>query len=107
MRARGWLKLVLVTVGQSNADRRLCVCRATGQPGLTVLHTLIFSCVTGALTGYWLRADARRAWRDALDQGYVSTRHASDDVLKIADDCPNRWLVVLYIELNPDLAGPL
>ncbi|WP_245254540.1 hypothetical protein [Paraburkholderia sp. LEh10] len=72
-----------------------------------MLHTLIFSCVTGALTGYWLRADARRAWRDALDQGYVSTRHASDDVLKIADDCPNRWLVVLYIELNPDLAGPL
>jgi hypothetical protein len=43
-----------------------------------------------------------------LDKGYIGAPHTSDDqdVLKIADSCPNRWLVVLHIELNPELAGP-
>jgi hypothetical protein len=42
-----------------------------------------------------------------LDKGYIGSRHAEndEDLLKIADNCPKRWLVVLHIELNPDLAA--
>jgi hypothetical protein len=78
-------------------------------PGLTVTYRLIFSCVTCALVGYWLQADARHAWCNALDKGYIGSRHAEndEDLLKIADNCPKRWLVVLHIELNPDLAATI
>jgi len=109
MRARGWLKLVLVTIVANQVMTTAFVYVAQQvNPGLTILHTLLFSCVTCGLVGYWLQADARRAWRDALDKGYIGPPHTSDDqdVLKIADSCPNRWLVVLHIELNPELAGP-
>ncbi|SIT41464.1 conserved exported hypothetical protein [Paraburkholderia piptadeniae] len=107
MRKRGWLKLVLMTVAANQVLTTAFVYAAQQvDPGLAMLHTLIFSCVTYVLVGYWLQADARRAWCNAKDEGYIGTRHARyDDVLKIADNCPRRWLVVLHIELNPELAG--
>jgi hypothetical protein len=107
MRARGWRKLVLVTIVVNQVLTTAFVYVAQQvDPGLTMLHTLIFSCVTCGLVGYWLQVDAQRAWRSALDKGYIRTRRAEDeDFLNIADNCPRRWLVVLHIELYPELAG--
>ncbi|MEW9583364.1 hypothetical protein [Paraburkholderia sp. DGU8] len=107
MRKRGWLKLLFVTLAANQVLTTAFVYVAQQvDPGLTAMHTLIFSCVTCALVRYWLQTDARRAWCNALDKGYIGSRHAESDadLLKTADNCPKRWLVVLHIELNPDLA---
>ncbi|WP_233856209.1 hypothetical protein [Paraburkholderia sp. HD33-4] len=107
MRARGWLKLVLVTIAANQVLSTAFVYLAQQiDPRLTMVHTLVFSCVTCGLVGHWLQADAYRAWRNALEKGYLRKRCAADeDILSIADNCPGRWLVVLHIELNPQLAN--
>ncbi|WP_368598981.1 hypothetical protein [Paraburkholderia sp. BR14374] len=108
MRARGWRKLVLLTVAANQVLTTAFVFFAQQvDSGLTMMDTLIFSCVTCGLVSSWLRTDAQRAWCNAVEKGYVGQRHATtgEDVLKIAEKCPRRWLVVLHIELNPELAG--
>ncbi|MEX3855588.1 hypothetical protein AB3X94_16175 [Paraburkholderia sp. BR10923] len=108
MRARGWRKLVLLTVAANQALTTAFVYVAQQvDPGLTMMDALIFSCVTCGLVSYWLRTDAHRAWCNAVQKGYVGPHHGANDegVLKIAEKCPRRWLVVLHIELNPELAG--
>ncbi|WP_241022069.1 hypothetical protein [Burkholderia sp. Ac-20353] len=108
MRARGWRKVALVTIGLNQLFTMVFVC--VGQlvdPDLTMIETLVFSCATSALVSYWLLVDARNAWRTALEKGYIgSTRvDAGDDLPKIAECCSKRWLVILHIELHPHLAG--
>ncbi|CAN0621048.1 protein of unknown function [Burkholderia multivorans] len=108
MRARGWRKVVLVTV-VSNQILTAAFAYVAQQfyPGLTMLPTLAFSCVTCALVSSWLLVDARDAWRHAQKKGYVRSARTENDEgsLKVADKCPKRWLVVLHLELNPDLTG--
>ncbi|MGF6656229.1 hypothetical protein OKW34_006819 [Paraburkholderia youngii] len=108
MRARGGRKLVLLTVAANQVlTTAFAYVAQQVDPGLTIMETLIFSCVTCGLVSHWLRADAHRAWCDAVEKGYVGPRHGGndEDVLNIAEKCPRRWLVVLHIELNPELAG--
>ena len=117
MRARGWRKLVLATVVTNQVLTSAFVYFAQQiDPALTMLDTLVFSCATCMLVGRWLRTDAHRAWRNAVDKGYVGPRPSANDdddddddddgdVPAIADRCPRRWLVVLHIELNPELAA--
>lgn len=65
----------------------------------------LFSCMTCGLLTLWLQADARRAFGCARKQGYVkideAIRNGNERALRIAADCPKRWLVILHIELNP------
>jgi hypothetical protein len=108
MRARGWRKLLLLTVATNQVLTTAFVYVAQQvDPGLTMMDTLIFSCLTCGLVSNWLRTDAHRAWRNAVEKGYVGPRHGAndEDVPKIAEKCPRRWLVVLHLELNPDLAS--
>ncbi|KVP89010.1 hypothetical protein WJ95_13505 [Burkholderia ubonensis] len=106
MRARGWRKVVLVAV-VANQILTAAFSSISQQidPDLTMMPMLVFSCATGVLVGYWLRVDARNAWRHAKEQGYVGSSKPGngDDLLSVAENCPKRWLVVLHIELNPDL----
>ncbi|WCM22825.1 hypothetical protein NDK50_33135 [Paraburkholderia bryophila] len=60
----------------------------------------LFSCVTCGLLTLWLQSDARRAFGFAREKGFVMTGDGKQ-ALKIAEDCPKRWLVILHIELNP------
>ncbi|MBR8165680.1 hypothetical protein KDW98_31580 [Burkholderia vietnamiensis] len=110
MRARGWLKVVLVTVAINEIFTVIFAYVAQQvDPGLTVMPTLVFSCATCALVSGWLLVDARNAWHNAKEKGYLRSGgdEHDDDLPTIADHCPKRWLVVLHLELHPDLAGTL
>lgn len=64
----------------------------------------LFSCVTCGLLTMWLQADARRAFGFARDKGFVKKNgdgKLEKQEIRIAEDCPKRWLVILHIELNP------
>ncbi len=61
----------------------------------------LFSCVTCGLLTIWLQADARRAFGFAREKGFVKKTGDGKQELRIAEDCPKRWLVILHIELNP------
>ncbi|WP_240975539.1 hypothetical protein [Paraburkholderia aromaticivorans] len=61
----------------------------------------IFSCVTCGMVTLWLQADARRAFGFAREKGFVKKSGEGTQDVRIADDCPKRWLVVLHMELNP------
>lgn len=108
MRFRGWLKLALLTF---SVDQILTAVfgYATQRidPGIADFETVIFSCITCFLVSHWLVADARVAWAAAKEQGFigpVQTGGAHGSQLEIASACPRRWLVVLHLELNPQLA---
>lgn len=65
---------------------------------------LIFGLVTSGLLSFWLQADAHRAFAFAQKNGFIkSTRPRPGTVptVAIADNCPKRWLVVLYVDLHP------
>jgi hypothetical protein len=65
-------------------------------PGLTIL----FSFGLCALLSMWIRSDAKHAWIDACDGGFLSSEDVrSGRTVWIRADCPRRWLVILHIEL--------
>ncbi|CAD6519613.1 hypothetical protein LMG27952_01172 [Paraburkholderia hiiakae] len=108
MRFRGWLKLALLTF---SVDQILTAVfgYATQQidPGISDFETVIFSCITCFLVSNWLVSDARAAWTAAKKQGFIGPARsggAHETQLEIANACPRRWLVVLHLELNPQLA---
>lgn len=108
-RFRGWLKLALLTF---SVDQILTAVfgYVTQQidPGISDFETVIFSCITCLLVSNWLVTDARAAWATAKKQGFIgparSGGSAPEAPLEIANACPRRWLVVLHLELNPQLA---
>jgi hypothetical protein len=105
MRARAFLKIVLVTILFSQVLSALFGAAAHAlDPDVTAMPSMVFSCVTCALVSYWLQADARRAWQQAREGGFIS-RGADGPLpgIVIAAQCPRRWLVVLHAELNPGL----
>jgi hypothetical protein len=108
MRSRGWLTVVFVTMAISQM-LTVAFTFITQQidAAPAEMSTLVFGCMTSVLVSYWLVADARKAWREANGGGYIGPAHAinDDDVLKVANNCPKRWLVVLHIELNAERAA--
>ena len=110
MRARGWQKVVLVTlVANQVLTAAFSYVAQQVDPGLTLMPTFVFCCATSALVSYWLLVDARNAWRHAKEKGYIGSGRAEkgDALPMVVDHCPKRWLVVLHIELHPELAGTL
>jgi hypothetical protein len=107
MRARGWLRVTLVTIAIDELLTAVFGYLAQRiDANVTIASTLAFSLTTCALVSYWLLVDARNAWRFALAKGHVRRGPAEDgeDFPRIDNCCPRRWLVVLHLELNPDLA---
>lgn len=109
LRWRGWLKVVLLTMAVDQLLSALFLFAAQWLD-LEVGQTpeLIFGCVTCMLVSRWLVADARVAWENAKRDGLIGTAMdaAKGASLVIAAHCPKRWLVVLHLELNPQLALP-
>jgi hypothetical protein len=64
----------------------------------------IFSFMTSMAAGFWIQADARRAYAHAKQHGWVKSQKGSDVPWVLAPECPHKWLVTLYLELNPALA---
>jgi hypothetical protein len=107
MRARGWLGVTLVTIAIDELLTAVFAYLAQRiDANVTVASTLAFSLTTCALVSYWLLVDARNAWSIALAKGHVRRGRAEDgeDFPRIDDRCPRRWLVVLHLQLDPDLA---
>jgi hypothetical protein len=62
-----------------------------------------FGALTTLLSAGWIRYDAHRAYQFAAERHYLGFEGNPPCVISIAEDCPKRWLVLLYIELNPEL----
>lgn len=104
MRIRGLVKVVLVTLGVSQLMTIAFAVLANLVGGeLESGVALLFNFATCALVSFWLQADARRAYLDAKTKGYLGTRRTPDAEPVIDAHCPRRWLVILNIELNPQL----
>ncbi|MBB3259261.1 hypothetical protein F4827_004136 [Paraburkholderia bannensis] len=106
MRWRGWLKVVTLTMAVDQLLIAVFTFAARSlDPGIGEMPTLIFSCITCMLVSNWLVSDARAAWVSAKSSGYIGTAidAVKGESVVIAARCRRRWLVVLHIELNPQL----
>jgi len=102
LRMRGLVKLTIITIAVTQIltlvfDGLLVLLGDT--PEAATL--LLFRFVTCALVGFWLQADASRAYRHAAQRGLVTVSGAHGDLIEIAPQCPKRWLVVLSLQLEP------
>jgi len=74
-------------------------------PDVALGITTLFSFALCAIMGLWIRADAKHAWEDARESGLVSPAAIQQGgLVRVRRDCPRRWLVVLYVELQGGLA---
>lgn len=64
---------------------------------------MTFGAFTTLLIAGWIRYDADRAFQFAAQGRHLGFEGDPPRVISIAQDCPKRWLVLLHIELNPDL----
>lgn len=67
---------------------------------------ILFGAMTTLLLGPWIRADAAKAYNAALRQHYLGLEGTPPRIVSIANDCPSRWLVLLHIQLHPELTEP-
>jgi hypothetical protein len=106
MRARGAVKVMLIAVALNETLYFVFTYVAQQiDPDVPLETVSVFSFAMCALMGFWFQSDARRAYFFARGKGYVVPGDGTRRTLHIAADCPKRWLVVLYIELNPALVG--
>jgi hypothetical protein len=106
MRVRGMVKLIalIVIFNQVLTSVFSFACHAI-DPGVTPQVTSIFGLASSLLLGFWLQADARSAYRQAVEKGFIVSADKSNPFPRIGEKCPKKWLVVLHIELYPVLVG--
>jgi len=106
MRIRGMVKLVALVIlcNQILTAIFSYACHAI-DPNVAPRVVSVFGIASSLMIGFWLEADARRAYRYANEKKLVMGTDASHPMPRIRSDCPKKWLVMLYIELNPVLVG--
>jgi hypothetical protein len=68
-------------------------------PDFALGLTTLFSFALCAILGVWIKTDAKRAWQDACEAGFVSPAVIRGGcIVHVQRDCPRRWLVVLHVE---------
>jgi hypothetical protein len=105
MRIRAAFKVVMIamatnetlTVAFTEIARRI-------DPDLSLDLVESFSFVSAILAGFWFQTDAKRAYLRAREDGFIVARQMPEAGILIREGCPKRWLVQLYLELNPSLA---
>lgn len=71
--------------------------------GIATFPFAPFGAVTAVLTATWLRIDAKQAYEQANRSGCFQ-RNGTDMLIEsMMKDCPKRWLVVLHLQLHPEL----
>jgi hypothetical protein len=104
LRLRGIAKVVLVTLGMGQLlTLAFTYCANLADSSIGDGVALLFNFLSCALVSYWLQADARRAYHDAKTADRLGAPSSGDAVPMVDAACPNRWLVVLHLELNPHL----
>lgn len=101
-RVRGELKLVRLSVAITSI-LAFVLASVTADLAHGPAAFLSFGAVTTLLAAGWIRHDAGRAFQFAAEHCYLGFEGSPPRVISIAQDCPKRWLVLLHIELNPDL----
>jgi hypothetical protein len=106
MRVRGTVKVVLVVITANNilsfVFSRLAELIAAA-PSPSIL--MVFGFATSLLVSFWIQADARRAYAQAKNGGFLKRSADATPPVVLKPECPRRWLVALHLELNPALAG--
>jgi hypothetical protein len=69
-------------------------------PDVALGLTTLFSFALCAILCVWIRSDAKHAYQNACDLGYVSYPAGPARSVRIAPECPRRWLAVLHVELQ-------
>jgi hypothetical protein len=103
-RLRGAAKVMLLAMA-TNEVLTIAFTALAGRidPELSPRAIQLFSFISAMLAGIWFQADAKRAFLRAKSEGYVVVRQLPEPHIAIRDNCPKRWLVQLYLELNPSL----
>lgn len=106
MRMRGVLKVMFIALAANECLTSVFVYAAKQiDPDVSPMTITLFSFATCALLGTWLQSDARRAYFAARDKGYLDGLEKAKEAAQVPADCPKRWLVVLYTQLNPTVIG--
>jgi hypothetical protein len=63
----------------------------------------MFGAVTTVLVAGWLKIDAQRAYVFADRSGFLNRDETRSRVKSVREDCPKFWLVVLHLQLHPEL----
>lgn len=69
-------------------------------PEVALGLTTLFSFALCVILSVWIRSDAKHAYQNACEQGYVSDPAGPGRSVRIAAGCPQRWLAVLHVELQ-------
>lgn len=106
LRTRGVLKVVFVALAANEfLTAAFAYLAREIDPQVTLTTISLFSFATCGLIGTWLQSDARRAYFAAREQGYLDGLERAKETALVPNNCPKRWLVVLYAELNPSVIG--
>ncbi|WP_322014165.1 hypothetical protein [Paraburkholderia sp. J12] len=72
-------------------------------PGTQRWWFVAFGALTMPATMRWLRFDAKKAYETAASRQFLGFDGIPPRVISIANDCPGRWLVLLHIQMHPEL----
>ncbi|WP_321859141.1 hypothetical protein [Paraburkholderia tropica] len=72
-------------------------------PGMQRWWFIAFGAVTMPVAMGWLCIDAKKAYEAARSRRFLGFDGIPPRVISIADDCPGRWLVLLHIQMHPEL----
>ena len=72
-------------------------------PGMQRWWFLALGAVTMPVAMAWISWDAKRAYETAALERFLGFDGFPPRVASIADNCPSRWLVLLHIQMHPEL----
>lgn len=72
-------------------------------PDLPRWWLLVFGAVMIPFAMEWISGDAEKAYKRAASQRFLGFEGVPPRVISIANDCPSRWLVLLHIQMHPEL----
>gem|GEM_PF-1606019 len=76
---------------------------ASVYPGLPRWWLLVFGAAMIPFAMEWISGDAESAYERAASQRFLGFEGVPPRVISIAGDCPSRRLVLLHIQMHPEL----
>lgn len=95
-----WLAAQLLTLAVTSLLS--ITLHASGQD-VPAIAFAIFGALTLVMTYVWVRVDAKKAFVAAVETRQVGTAGTPVRVIYISPICSRRWLVLLYVQLHPEL----
>jgi hypothetical protein len=67
------------------------------------LWFVLFGALTMPMVMSWLAQDSARAYAMAVSQRFLGFEGEPPRIVSVSNECPKRWLVLLYIRMHPEL----